>query len=212
MPKQNITPAIQFRHEEILPYAAVAQRFTTLRTSNPNVDKLLTHASALGYAPATTQKDLFGIRHTVQAATPVRDPASGATVSAVTFEFHFQNLVNPKSKTAYAIGVATISAGAFSESYELLLEAPNGSIRNSREWTIKGGQVVRAHSWWSKMSRCLTGRCAGVCAAALAACSGTWVAYLGCVIVACGGCWVVCGACASCSCSWWCRWAVGCCR
>lgn len=74
------------------------------------------------------------------------------------------------------------------------------------------GVVPAAGTFWQRFVTCVRGSCGSVCLAALPTCAGTWVLYLKCLAVVCGGCVLKCSACAACDCSWWCRWAAGCCK
>jgi hypothetical protein len=72
-----------------------------------------------------------------------------------------------------------------------------------------------AGTFWQRFVTCLRGGCAGTCLGSIGTCAGKgggWAAVLACIAVACGGCALRCSACAACDCSWWCRWAAGCCR
>jgi hypothetical protein len=71
---------------------------------------------------------------------------------------------------------------------------------------------IGALSIFSRLINCVRSTCASVCLGSLTACAGVFPVYLKCVAVACGGCALKCGACATCDCSFWCKWAVGCCR
>lgn len=75
---------------------------------------------------------------------------------------------------------------------------------------VAGG--IQPFSIFSRFIGCVRNSCASTCLGALTACAGVFPIYLKCVVVACGGCAVKCGACAACDCSFWCKWAAGCCR
>jgi hypothetical protein len=108
-------------------------------------------------------------------------------VQAVEFELVGQSI--SKGSDQGAVVTTTVKAGDHEESYELLLEAPNGDFRQTREYAISGANVVETHSWWSAWVGCLSRSCASACLNALWACTGTWTAYfwcscpLGCVLV-----------------------------
>jgi hypothetical protein len=72
-----------------------------------------------------------------------------------------------------------------------------------------------AGTFWQRFVACLRGSCASGCLGAVATCAakgGGWAAFLACLAVTCGGCALKCSACAACDCTWWCKWAAGCCR
>lgn len=130
-----------------------------------------------------------------------------------TFDIKLQSYNKAGSKDKGAVGIVTAKSGRNSETYEFSLLAPSGDFEKAVEFTVdRNKKVQKAKSWYTRWRRCLRDRCATVCLGSLVTCSGTWAAYFWCVVAACGGCVLRCSGCASCNCSFWCRWAVGCCR
>jgi hypothetical protein len=159
-------------------------------------------------------ESVFGYRHTFESTRPIRPPRGRGrgTVTSGEFEILVEEYANPGSADQLAVGIATLRGGDNSESYPLLLEAPDGNFVASDEYTVVGDAVEPTESWWTAVTGCLTRNCVTVCANSLSNCRGSWIEYLGCVAWNCGGCWVVCAGCATCNCGWWCGWAVGCCQ
>jgi hypothetical protein len=71
-----------------------------------------------------------------------------------------------------------------------------------------------AGTFWQRFVTCLRGGCSSTCLGSIGTCAakGGWAAVLACIASSCGGCALRCSACAACDCSWWCKWAAGCCR
>jgi hypothetical protein len=160
-------------------------------------------------------RSVFGYRHTFESARPIQVPRGerGRYVTSAEFEILVEEYNNVESSDELAVGLATLRAGENSSTYPLLLEAPEGNFVLSEEYVVVGDTVEPTESWWTAFTGCLTRSCVTVCANSLVTCrKGTWIEYLGCVAWNCGGCWVKCAACATCDCSWWCRWAAGCCE
>ena len=176
--------------------------------------KLDDEARRRGYKPATGPKAEVGIRQKYRADKPVQPGQGdqGQPVQEVDFELSLRALEKSNSQDQASIATVRITAGQTTQEYAMLLEAPGGNFAQAREYKVENDQVVAANSWWTATRSCVVGSCTSVCVGALVTCSGTWAAYLLCLAVACGGCWVKCTACATCNCSWWCRWAAGCCR
>jgi hypothetical protein len=198
---------------EILDHAAAHKRFKEHLTKRPDLKKLQDEAKKRGYQLKDTAEETFAFRTTAKASGPVKAPvgaaAAAAPVQDVEVELVGQSVT--KGRNQGAVVTCTVKAGKQEVSYDFYLEAPNGQFERATEWTIEGGKVVEARSWWSAWVGCLRSRCASACLSALWQCTGTWTAYFWCVVGKCGGCVLRCAACSTCDCSWWCRWAVGCC-
>lgn len=198
---------------ELLDLPETSKRIDERINKKGKLQKLEAEAQRRGFKPLKGPKGELGIRQKFRSRKPVQPPADvkSEPVQDLEFQITLRTLTKEKSQDQAAIATLTITAGTNSEEYDLLLEAPSGNFAQASEFMMEGDQVVLAHSWWSAVRSCLISKCGSVCVGALFACGGTWVAYLGCVAAACGGCWARCLACASCDCSWWCRWAAGCC-
>jgi hypothetical protein len=105
------------------------------------------------------------------------------------------------------------------ETWEIVEKPSGADVDPSSIRTIavfRDGSLVTtdigALNIFSRLINCVKGTCASVCLGSLTACAGVFPVYLKCVAVSCGGCALKCGACATCNCSFWCRWAVGCCK
>jgi hypothetical protein len=101
-----------------------------------------------------------------------------------------------------------------------LVSKPSGGVADPADIRVvatfrDGGALtpgVGVASILSRFVKCVTNGCAQTCLGSLVACAGAFPIYLKCVAVACGGCALKCGACAACDCSFWCKWAAGCCE
>jgi hypothetical protein len=198
---------------EVLDHPAAHKKFKENLGKRPGLKKLQDEAKKKGYSAKDTAEETFAFRATTRASGPVKAPeragAAAAAVQDVEVELVGQSMT--KGRNQGAVVTCTVKAGANEETYDFLLEAPNGQFERATESTIVGNKVVAANSWWSAWVGCLRSRCASTCLSALWQCSGTWTAYFWCVVGRCGGCVLRCAACATCDCSWWCRWATGCC-
>jgi hypothetical protein len=85
----------------------------------------------------------------------------------------------------------TVKAGDHEESYELLLEAPNGDFRQTREYAISGANVVETHSWWSAWVGCLSGAARRHASTLFGHVPAHGRRTLWCVVARCGGCVLV---------------------
>lgn len=202
--------------QEILPQDRALEELRTRIREEPRVRRLRDELSTRGYTIQDRPEETIAIRFTAQATDDVRPPHGLRLqpVREVTAEFLVQSA--SKADAEGAIATASISAGGNRIEVPVLLEAPRGptgvDFQRAREFTIEAAdQVIEARSWWSAWVGCLQRECAATCLSALFTCSGTWVAYLGCVALRCGPCVLRCSACATCDCVWWCRWAAGCC-
>jgi hypothetical protein len=212
MPRERERPvAVVSENVEILDHKAAHDQFKKHLDSRPNLKKLHDEAGKRGYKPHDEPEETFSARVTSKASGDVPAPrgAEGAAVQQVEFEIAGQSV--SKGDAEGAVVTCTVRAGDNEETYEMLLEAPGGNFRQTREYTIKDDQLVEAHSWWSAWTGCLNRDCASTCLNALWSCTGTWTDYFWCVVSRCGGCVLTCSACATCDCGWWCRWAAGCC-
>jgi hypothetical protein len=187
----------------------------------PDVQQLQTHARNQGYELATGEETAIGLQQRWEAQTPVTPPRSAsadravsaaAPVRSLESRVVIQSLTKRDSpRDQGAIVVATVSDGRNTFTQQVLLIAADGNFMGAREFQVQEGQLIETESWWSAIWACLLSKCGSVITGALVACSGTFIAYVGCVLAAAGGCGATCVACATCDCSWWCRWAAGCC-
>jgi len=205
--------AIENETVELLDPKAAHDAYRARAKDRKEVGKLSDEVKQRGYSAKDEPEGAFGIRVKARATKDVRPTsASAAAGEAVrTVEFELLGLSASKSGAEAAVATCVVKAGRQELVYDFLLEAPGGDFSRAREWTILDGKVVEAHSWWSAWVGCLQRSCASTCLTSLFACTGTWAAYFWCVAAACGGCVLRCSACATCDCSWWCRWAAGCC-
>jgi hypothetical protein len=190
---------------EILTGEVLVPKFDKLMQLDEEVKSLEKHLGDLGFRPVRAPGNFWGIKQTFEVKHEQYVESGIQTLC-------LHDYSKPGSKDAAAIGQLTLTVGERSETYTFALEAPGGKFDEATEYKVDSKlNVLKAHSWW----RCFRGKllgCGGACAGALVTCSGTWSAYLGCVALACGGCFAKASLCCGCNCSWWCRWAVGCCH
>ena len=123
--------------------------------------------------------------------------------------------VKKNSKDSAALAQIEVSSQGQTRTYTFILEAPGGDIRKATEQAVsESGTVQPANSWWScTYNRIISQNCGSTCISALSSCwTGSWVSYLGCLAYRCGWCYTKASLCCACDCSWWCRWASGCCN
>jgi hypothetical protein len=186
----------------LLQESAAAKKMKSI-SNEPGLKALSNRVVDRGFAPKTKGKDAyFGVSETIKSNDG----------KVATFEVYIQSYTKTGSKDVAAVGVAMVKSGKNSSTYQFSLMAPGGDFENAIEHRVdKSNRVLKANSWFTRWRSCLRSRCIATCLGALTTCSGTWAAYFWCVVAACGGCVLRCAGCASCNCSFWCRWAVGCC-
>lgn len=213
MPPQAARPAaIESETLELVEPRAASEAFKKRVNDRSELRRLHEEAKSRGYTPSDDEDEAFGIRVRVQATKDVQPPSPSAAGGAVrNVEIELVGVSASKSGAEGAVATCVVKAGKNEQVYDFLLEAPGGDFARAREFTVRDGEVVDAHSWWSAWVGCLQRSCLSTCLSSLVACSGTWAAYFWCVAAACGGCVLRCAGCATCDCSWWCRWAAGCC-
>jgi hypothetical protein len=216
MPRERERPvSVASEAVEVVDHKAAHDEFKKHVRERAGLRKLHEEAQRRGYQAQDRPEETFAVRVRSSASGDVLPPRGGAAeataepVREVEFELVGQSY--SKQDAEGAVATCTVRAGKNEATYDLLLEAPGGNFQQARELTVEGDQVVDAHSWWSAWTGCLSRDCASTCLSSLTACTGTWTAYLWCVVAACGGCVLKCTGCATCDCSWWCRWAAGCC-
>lgn len=208
-------PEIRSVRAAILDSGNVLTNFRDRADRDLRIRRLSDQAQQLGGRFEPVTENVVGYSYSVDATQPIRPlPGQrGAAVNTTEFEIQLQQYPSDTADKL-AVGIATARAGDNSASYPLLLEAPNGEFLAANEYTVIGDRIEATRSWWTAITGCLTRQCVTVCANSLTTCwtsDSTWLQYAGCIAWNCGGCWLKCLACATCDCSWWCKWAAGCC-
>lgn len=203
-------PQIKSYQEEYLAATDVIRKVKKKRQVSEKVRALHDHAKRRGYLPSEKPNDIFGHKATIIPVKPLKK--MGKVVDKIIFEMEVQNLKKYRSKNKLAIVTTTIKSGELEESYDMILEAPDGNFAKPREYIVKQGKVVPTRSWNTRLKYCLKRHGISDCLLSLLTCSGTWAAYFACVMVSCAICFIRCTGCATCRCKWWCRWLVWCCR
>jgi len=199
-------PAVELKpiKSEVLTADVLAKKFVSLNKVDKQIRALNTHLTKQGFAAQTGPKNFWGVTETYQ------DKAKGTTVD---FAVHLQDYAKPGSKDAAAVAQVVVTAGKESQTYSFYLLAPGGNFDKATEYAIgRDLKIAPATSWWSCVKAYMRKHCVSTCLESLVTCPKTsWAAYLGCVAVKCGGCFIKGSLCCACDCSWWCKWAVGCC-
>jgi hypothetical protein len=208
-------PKVATESYAILDAEGVRAEFTR-HLNIPDVRRLEAEARNRGYELTSGEEAAIGLQQRWEARTPVAPPRSQSpaepSVRSLDSRIVMHSLTKRDSpRDQGAIVVATISDGRNSYTHQVLLIATDGNFMGAQEFQVQDGQLIEAESWWSAVWRCLLDKCGTVIAGALIACSGSFIAYVGCVLAAAGACGAKCAACATCDCSWWCKWAAGCC-
>ncbi|WP_406860566.1 hypothetical protein ABZO31_08950 [Streptomyces sp. HUAS MG47] len=109
--------------------------------------------------------------------------------------------------------VIEVPGTGFKKVDAFVLEARDGDLLNAKELGVTPANVLEERDgWWDALTGCLGRDCGGVCLSAALSCPKVnWAAFLICLAGRCGVCVVKCAACATCDCTWWCKWAAGCC-
>lgn len=187
----------------------VAKEFAAMRNTDNKIKAADDYLKGKGFSAKTNAEDAGGWRDTFKGKDEQgKDQESTSTLKA-------QNYEKKGSKDAAAIVEVEVVSGGEMRAYSFVLIAPGGDLNKAEEYAVEvsGGkaQVAKAHSWWT-CTRAKASNCGSTCVSALTSCwNGNWVYYLGCLAYRCGGCYLKAAACCGCDCSWWCRWAVGCC-
>lgn len=196
------------------------------RHGDSELAKVLEGARRMGFAElgdgAGGEDRYWGWQTTYTPRSPVEPPADIAALSnerlPAAEELTGQVLVRGAGSTGgdqAAVLDVNISAGPYIKESTLLLRCPGGNCDQITEHAVNGdtNELELVDGWWDRFRNCLGG-CGGPCLAALGTCIGTGAipAILACLAIRCGGCAAKCAACATCDCTWWCKWAAGCCE
>ena len=208
---RDTSAAIESDTTEVLDKKAAHGEFKKRLKERGGLKKLQDEAKGRGYEIRDDPEETFAVRVKTRASGDVRPPRGrpGEAVREVEFELVGQSVT--KADSEGGVAACTVRAGNNEETYEFFVEAPGGDFSRAREFAVEDNEIVDANSWWTAWTGCLGRDCASTCLNSLTSCSGTWTAYLWCIVAACGPCVLKCTGCATCNCGWWCRWAAGCC-
>ena len=180
----------------------VAQEFAAKQTTDKKIKAAHNYLKERGYEAKTGAGATLGKKETLRGKNE-----QGQDVEVVQ-TMKVQDYVKKNSKDSAAVAEVEISSQGQKRTYTFILEAQGGDINKVKEMKVsEEGKVQAANSFWS----CVYRRCP--CMANFYSCwNGSWTYYFSCIWRNCGlSCWTSASACCSCDCSWWCRWAVGCC-
>jgi hypothetical protein len=197
---------------ELLDPVDGAQELERLSRFRRGLAEVLREVDRRGYRPLDGQ--LLGYRITATAREEVTPPSyvnDGRGVREVSFEFLLQSYSRGDDQAA--AGTMTVTAGEYTEEYNVILEAPRGDFMRVREYAYVDGSVVEVDGWWDRFNGCLGRSCGSACLGAVVTCAkDSFWTFLLCVVAKCGLCIAGCFACATCNCHWICSWLFGCCQ
>jgi hypothetical protein len=198
---------------EVISKSSLSADFANLKRSDKSIALAGDFLVQKGFEAQTKDENFFGLKETYS----VKSKTTGEETQE-TFTLMVQDYRSKSSKDVGAVARVSVVAGNQKQDYTFNLIAPEGNFDKATEYQVAIAQkgpgkleVVKANSWWSCVKQKIKEKCVGPCITSLTTCSGTWTAYFACVAARCGSCLVKQAACCACDCSWWCKWAVGCC-
>ncbi|GAA2603448.1 hypothetical protein [Streptomyces tubercidicus] len=208
-------------HEAItyFPPRQVERELESLRSTNSDIATLFAALpERLGTDDITRASEgSFGYSLTSSLTSPLAPPEGvddhRGSVNELDFHWMFNAYSAGTDQLAVGAVIVRANGGEYENIYALTLEAPNQNYTAVTETTVQGGTLRVVDGWWDALTGCLGRDCGSVCLGAAISCPKVnWIAFLACLAGRCGGCIVKCAACATCDCSWWCKWAAGCCN
>ncbi|WP_331739205.1 hypothetical protein OG440_40670 (plasmid) [Streptomyces sp. NBC_00637] len=161
--------------------------------------------------------ETVGFASTTVLDGPLPVPAGvskGVEVTRLTHSFFARTFQGSNGQQLAACGTVLEAPGTdFKVTDAFVLEAHGNDLLNATELVATSANVLEERDgWWDALTGCLGRDCGGVCLSAALSCPKVnWAAFLLCLAGRCGVCVVKCAACATCDCTWWCKWAAGCC-
>ncbi len=205
--QQGEEPGVKVLSSQVLDKVQAARSFAAVN-KDEELQAVSRELLQQGYKPQTKPGNYFGWDIAYQR----RDGETAKVTLRV------QDYAKEGSKDPAAVGAITISAGTRSDTYSFSVIAPEGNFEKAIEYRAdrQSLKVERAQSFWTCFRDRVVRQCLGPCITALGTClstsGGSWASYLGCLAIRCGLCAAKAFGCCLCDCSWWCRWAVGCCN
>lgn len=182
----------------------VVSKFNLLMRTDTTMKALHADLLARGFQAQTALNNHWGFRGLFKG----RDEAG--KLQTTNTQFYMRDYTKPGSGDLAALLQIQMGTRKFS----FFLIAQNGDFDNATEFARgQDGEISEKHAagFWHCMWHGLSG-IGGTCANALITCPKTgWAAYAGCVALRCGSVALRRLACCACDCSFWCRWAAGCC-
>ncbi|WP_432141037.1 hypothetical protein [Streptomyces sp. bgisy084] len=166
----------------------------------------LNEGATVGFTSTTT---LSGPLH------PPEEVTAREAVEKVKNTFMARTFTGQNGEQVAACATITEAPGTSYKTVDVfVLEAADGDLLHANELVVAStGAMEERDGWWDRVVSCLGRDCGGVCLSAAVSCPKVnWAAFLICLAGRCGVCVIKCGACATCDCSWWCKWAAGCCE
>ena len=113
-----------------------------------------------------------------------------------------------------ALGVITVSDGTNQDSYMFSLESESGNYNDVTEHYVNEKQeIVKSNSWNSCLYKSILANCGTTTGLKMwnycMSFFSSWTLFVNCIKQA--WCSIKAFACCSCDCSWWCKYAAGCC-
>ncbi|MFF9158403.1 hypothetical protein ACF1AB_39965 [Streptomyces sp. NPDC014846] len=213
-------PAVKESTFEIHNHQAAADEWRRLAGHESSLDRLISALPSrlrLAKGAPLPEGETVGFTSTTTLSSPM-DPPEGVTtreqVEKVNNSFFARTFTGENGEQMAACAtVIEVPGTSYKQVDAFVLEAHNGDLLDAKELVPTSSSVLEERDgWWDALTGCLGRDCGGVCLSAAMSCPKVnWAAFLICLAGRCGVCVVKCAACATCNCSWWCKWAAGCC-
>ena len=186
------------KSDKALNASQVKAKFDELKASkNENASKKM--SKSLEGKGFKAENGYFGNESTIE--------REGATLTNTIYVQDYK-----KGNTSGALGIVSITDGKNEESYTFSLEKKGNNFNDVEEYFVNEKlEVVKANSWYTCLSKALQAKCGSTLGLKLLTTCwvSSWTSFLNCIKS------TMCGAmsitCCSCDCSFWCKYAAGCC-
>lgn len=214
------TPSVKESTFAIHDEQSAAQEWRRLSESEASMDQLISALPSrlrLPGAARLNEGQTVGFTSTDTLTGPL-DPPEEVTarerVEKLNHSLFARTFSGPNGEQVAACAAVIEVPGTNYKKVDLfVLEAADGDLLHATELVPAGSTLRERDGWWDRVVRCLGRDCGGVCLGAAVSCPKVnWAAFLICLAGRCGVCVIKCGACATCDCTWWCKWAAGCCE
>ncbi|MFE7543129.1 hypothetical protein [Streptomyces platensis] len=215
------TPAVKESTFEVHNSQSAAQEWHRLAGYESRLNQLINDLPSrlrLPKGAALSEGETVGLTATTTLTAPLRPPegvTASEPVEKVNHTLAARTFSGPNGEQVAACAAIIEGVDTSYKTVDVfLLEAIDGDLLHANELVVTStGSLEERDGWWDRVIRCLGRDCGGVCLSAAVSCPKVnWAAFLICLAGRCGVCVIKCGACATCDCSWWCKWAAGCCE
>lgn len=215
------TPSVKESTFQLHNDQSASQEWRRLAGSQPSMDQLISALPARMRMPrdmALNEGPTVGFTSTGVLSEPLNPPeevTARQSVEKVNNSFFARTFTGPNGEQMAACAtVIEVPGTDYRHMDVFVLEATDGDLLHANELVpVSADRLEERDGWWDRVIRCLGRDCGGVCLGAAVSCPKVnWAAFLICLAGRCGVCVIKCGACATCDCTWWCKWAAGCCE